>query len=200
MTDLTSNTDRPNADSPGRANGPGKPQSAAAARMRDPHRWAELQVRQAIARGEFDDLPGAGKPIEDLTSDGADDPDWWLKRLIAREQITGVLPAALQLRKDDLTLDDQLDRESHEDGVRRLLEEFNRSVVEARRQLQGGPPVVTPTRDVEREVERWVERREERREAQRAALAAQRRSAAEQSTRAPRAGRRRLRRRRSRDS
>ena len=38
-----------------------------------------------------------------------------------------------------------------------------RRVVDARRQLTGGPPVVTPTRDVEAEVEAWRERREDRR-------------------------------------
>ena len=63
-----------------------------------------------------------------------------------------MLPAALQLRKDDAELDAQLDREAAEKQVREQLEDFNRRVVEARRQLQGGPPVVTPTRDVEAEV------------------------------------------------
>ena len=26
-------------------------------------KWVDLQIQQAMARGEFDDLPGAGKPI-----------------------------------------------------------------------------------------------------------------------------------------
>jgi len=58
--------------------------------------------------------------------------------------------------------------------VRRELEGFNKRVVETRRQLQGGPPVVTPTRDVDAEVAAWRERRTARIEAQRAALAASR--------------------------
>jgi hypothetical protein len=70
-----------------------------------------------------------------------------------------VLPAALQLRKDDATLDAELDRETAEPVVRKLVEEFNRRIIEARRQLQGGPPVVTKTRDVDVEVQRWRERR-----------------------------------------
>ncbi|RYP81111.1 DUF1992 domain-containing protein [Nocardioides guangzhouensis] len=110
-----------------------------------------------MARGDFDDLPGAGKPIEGLGSDP--DPDWWLKKLVEREQITGVLPEALQLRKDDLELDALLDRQPNEEHVRRELEDFNRRVVNARRQLLGGPPVITPTRDVEGEVAAWRERR-----------------------------------------
>lgn len=36
--------------------------------------FADELVRQAMARGEFDDLPLAGKPIPGLT--GRHDPDW----------------------------------------------------------------------------------------------------------------------------
>jgi hypothetical protein len=141
----------------GRRTDPRTGRDAAANRIRHQAQWVDQQVRQAMARGEFDDLPGAGKPIEGLGTDH--DPDWWLKKLVEREQITGVLPEALQLRKDDLQLDALLDRQPNEEHVRRELTAFNRRVVEARRQLLGGPPVVTPTRDVEREVAAWRERR-----------------------------------------
>jgi hypothetical protein len=133
---------------------------AAENRMRHQAHWVDLQIRRAMERGEFDDLPGQSKPLGDLGS--PDDRDWWLKKLIEREQITGVLPAALQLRKDDAELDHLLDRETVEKVVRQTVEDFNRRVIEARRQLQGGPPVVTPTRDVDAEVERWHERRRQR--------------------------------------
>ena len=119
----------------------------AAARIHQQQTWVDQQVRQAMARGDFDDLPGAGKPIPDLGT--RHDPDWWVKQLIERERITGVLPAALQLRKDDAELDGRLDRLMSEREVREELDDFNQRVVTARRQLQGGPPVITPTRDVE---------------------------------------------------
>ena len=135
-------------------------QAAAAARMRDQHSWVDQQVRQAMARGEFDDLPGTGKPIENLGTQH--DPDWWVKQLVEREKITGVLPPALQLRKDDLELDDRLDRLTSDREVRRELEDFNSRIVRARRQLEGGPPVITPTRDVEEQVRLWRERRQAR--------------------------------------
>ena len=133
---------------------------AAAERIRNQTRWVDLQIQRAMERGEFDDLPGAGKPL-DLPA--KHDPDWWVKRLIEREQITGVAPAAISLRKEDAELDGLLDREATADGVRRVVGDFNARIVEARRQLTGGPPVVTPTRDVEAEVTRWQERREARR-------------------------------------
>ncbi len=137
-------------------------QGAAAHRIHHQARWVDLQIQQAMERGEFDDLPGAGKPLGDLGS--PHDRDWWLKRLIEREQITGVLPAALQLRKEDAELDALLDRETSEKTVRAMLEDFNRRIVEARRQLQGGPPVVTNLRDVEAEVGHWRARLDARRQ------------------------------------
>jgi hypothetical protein len=138
--------------------------AAARARIEQQATWVDLQVRRAMERGDFDDLPGAGKPIDDLGA--THDPDWWVKRLIEREHVTGVLPAALQLRKEDAELDAALDRLTSERDVRQELDEFNRRVVEARRQLQGGPPVITPTRDVDAEVERWRARRRARRTGQ----------------------------------
>ncbi len=121
--------------------------------------WVEIQVQQAIRNGEFDNLPGAGKPIPGI--DAPHDPDWWLKRLIERERIT-VLPPALALRKEDAELDTTLDRESRPVEVRRILEDFNARIVDARRQLQGGPPVITPLRDVDEQLEAWKRRRAER--------------------------------------
>ncbi|MBS2936218.1 DUF1992 domain-containing protein [Nocardioides sp. J2M5] len=143
--------------------------SAAAARIQHQATWVDQQVRLAMERGEFDDLPGQGKPIEDLGVEH--DPDWWLKKLVERENIA-LLPPAIALRKEDAELEARLDAITVEREVRRELEDFNRRVVETRRQLQGGPPVVTPTRDVDAEVAAWVERRTARIEAQRAAARA----------------------------
>lgn len=123
--------------------------------------WVDQQIRAAMARGDFDDLPYSGKPLPDDLM--RRDPDWWLKRLVEREQISGVLPPALQLRKDDAILDDTLDRLGSERQVREELESFNRRVIEARRQLLGGPPVITPLRDVDAEVVAWRTRATRRR-------------------------------------
>jgi len=131
--------------------------SAAAARIQHQAQWVDLQIQQAMERGDFDDLPGYGKPIEGLGGDY--DPDWWLKKLIEREHITGVLPPALQLRKDDAELDGVLDRLTAEAEARRELEDFNERVLKARYQPLGGPPLVTQPRDVEAELQAWRVRR-----------------------------------------
>src|SRR6478752_830884 len=96
---------------------------------------AEYLVRDAMAQGKFDNLKYAGKPIPGL---GA---------------------AAILLRAEDAELDAKLDAQYTEQQVRDVVADFNRRVVDARRQLQGGPPVITKTRDVDGEVERWRSRR-----------------------------------------
>ncbi|MBT2515356.1 DUF1992 domain-containing protein [Arthrobacter sp. ISL-30] len=118
---------------------------------------ADYLIRDAMARGEFENLKYAGKPIPGLGE--GHDPDWWVKGLIQRENLTGLGPKAILLRTEDAELDDRLDTHYSEKQVREILEDFNARVIDARRQLQGGPPVVTKTRDVELEVRRWQERR-----------------------------------------
>src|SRR5215213_2845609 len=156
---------------------------AAAQRMQRQQEWVDQQLRIAMERGEFDNLPGAGKPIKDLGAQH--DPDWWIKRLIEREKISGVLPPALQLRKDDAELDARLDRHTAESEVRRELEEFNARVMKARYTPVDGPPLITMPRDVDAEVGRWRARIQQRREA------AQRRPAARPEAPAPKPARKR---------
>lgn len=59
--------------------------------------WIDRQVREAIERGEFDNLPGAGKPIPNLDDN---DENWWIKAKLEREGIKAPLPTALALRRE----------------------------------------------------------------------------------------------------
>ena len=119
--------------------------------------YVETALQQAIRRGEFDNLPGAGKPLQGLTD--RHDPDWWIRQKIERERLTGLGPPALTLRTEHAALDAKLDRLHREEDVREVVADFNKRVIEARRQLLGGPPVVTPTRDPDAEVAAWRQRR-----------------------------------------
>ena len=138
--------------------------SAPAERIRQQETWVDLQLRQAMARGDFDDLPGFGKPLE-LKAEH--DPEWWVKGLIEREQVK-VVPPSLQLRQDDAELDARLDRLGVEEQVRREVADFNARVRWALYRPPEGPPVITRQRDVDAEVERWRARRQARIAAQRA--------------------------------
>ncbi|WP_166979780.1 DUF1992 domain-containing protein [Paramicrobacterium fandaimingii] len=125
-------------------------------------RWSavETAIELARRRGEFDNLPGAGKPLEGI--DKPRDPDWWIKQKIESEGLTGFAPPVFQLRKEHERLEATLDELPSESRVREYLADFNKRVREARRQLHGGPPVVTPTRDIDAEVVAWTARRTER--------------------------------------
>lgn len=140
--------------------------AAARARIEQQQTWVDVQIRRAMERGDFDNLPGAGKPIEGLGADH--DPDWWVKQLVERERIT-VLPPALQLRKDDAELDGVLDKLASEEEVRKRVEDFNARVIRARYTPLDGPPLITMPRDVEATLAAWRERRAARRRATAAA-------------------------------
>lgn len=131
-------------------------QAAARARIAQQQTWVDLQVRRAIERGDFDDQPGAGRPIEGLGAEH--DPDWWLKGLIERERVV-VLPLSVELRKEDAGLDDHLDTLPTEGQVREHLADFNSRVIAARYRLPEGPPLITMPREVEAEVGAWHARR-----------------------------------------
>jgi hypothetical protein len=46
---------------------------------------AERRIREAAERGEFDDLPGAGRPLPGLA--GPYDPDWWVQEWLRRTSL-----------------------------------------------------------------------------------------------------------------
>jgi hypothetical protein len=137
--------------------------NAGQASMDQRAQYVEVVIQQAIRRGDFDNLPGSGKPLANLGQ--AYDPDWWIRQKIERERITGLGPPALTLRAENAALDARLAAAPSERAVREILQDFNGRVIEARRQLLGGPPVVTPTRDIDQEVVRWLQLRAARLEA-----------------------------------
>lgn len=129
--------------------------TGAANRIQHQASWVDQQIRVAMAKGDFDDLPGAGKPLK---LGATHDPDWWLKQLVEREQIT-VLPMSTQLRREDAELDARLDTIATEGAVRAVITDFNTRVVAARYRAPEGPPLVTMPRDVDADVAAWHERR-----------------------------------------
>lgn len=117
--------------------------------------WIDKQIGEARERGDFDNLPGAGKPIPDLETR---DELWWVKDKLRRENIS-YLPPTLVLRKEVEDAHKQALAADTEAEVRRLLGETNDKIVDATRKPLSGPPLNLTPIDVERFVERWREQR-----------------------------------------
>jgi Domain of unknown function (DUF1992) len=118
--------------------------------------WVERQIREATERGEFDNLPGAGKPIADL--DKPHDELWWVKQKLRREQLS-YLPPTIALRKEAEEALLEASRAGSEDQVRRIVADINRKIVEGNRKAASGPPLNLMPFDVERVVRDWRGRR-----------------------------------------
>ena len=114
----------------------------------------DRQIREARERGAFDDLPGTGKP---LTLKHLNDPDWWVKGLIEREQLdlTGALPAAVALRKEVERLPRTLSDVRTEAQVRAIVDDLNRRIKEDRLRPTSGPQILVRTVDVDEVVAAW---------------------------------------------
>ena len=117
----------------------------------------EKAIREAQERGEFDNLPGAGKPLPDFGD--RDDLMWWVRRYAEREglDLSPALPAPLQLRKEAASFPQSLVELRTEDSVREVLEDFNRRVRHERLRPPepGMPQLLAPTVDVEDLVRQW---------------------------------------------
>ena len=109
-------------------------------------------IREAQERGEFDNLPGAGKPIPDL--DKPHDELWWVKKLLEREELS-LAPSTLQLRKRVEETVERIRRAASEADVRRLVAELNAEIAKANARAATGPPTDIAPLDPEETVRRW---------------------------------------------
>ncbi|WP_019545551.1 DUF1992 domain-containing protein [Streptomyces sulphureus] len=118
--------------------------------------WADRQIREAEQRGEFDDLPGKGKPLRSL--DQPYDEYWWLREKAERESLS-YLPPALVLRKEAEQVREQAVTARSEAEVRASVREVNEKIRAAIRNPPEGPPLNVAPLDEERLVAVWRERR-----------------------------------------
>ena len=115
--------------------------------------WVERHVREAIERGEFDNLPGAGRPLPGIN--GREDENWWVKSLLEREQLPMPLPTSLALRREVADLPQTLADVPDERTVRDIIEDLNRRIRDSHRRRVDGPPIVVKPVDVEQTVTDW---------------------------------------------
>ena len=52
---------------------------------------SDAKIEQAIKEGEFDNLPGFGKPVE--FDEMSCDSNWWIRRKVEREELKQLIAA-----------------------------------------------------------------------------------------------------------
>jgi hypothetical protein len=108
--------------------------------------WIDRQIREATERGEFDDLPGAGRPIPDL--DKPFDELWWVKDKLRREGLTYMSPSVALRKQAHDAYEAALDAGS-EVQARRILQGVNQKIRSANRTGIAGPDLMLVPHDVE---------------------------------------------------
>ncbi|WP_067479466.1 DnaJ family domain-containing protein [Nocardia amamiensis] len=116
--------------------------------------WIEKQIHEAAERGEFDNLPGTGKPIPGTGA--VHDEDWWLRGYLRRQGVGGdaLLPPSLLLRRDIEHLPEMVRDFTAERQVRAAVSELNKRIVEWLR-LPEGPFVPIAPVNADEIVAQW---------------------------------------------
>lgn len=116
--------------------------------------WVDKQIREAEARGDFANLPGAGKPLPSLNAPY--DEMWWVKGKMRAEGLA-FLPPTLALRKAAEDAVAEALQARSERKVRRIITEINVRIEAAIRRPPEGPPLNLKPFDVEQIVTKWRE-------------------------------------------
>jgi len=114
--------------------------------------WVERKIRESMERGEFDNLPGTGKPIPDLARPY--DELWWLRKKL-REERFSIEPLTITLRRELDETRAGIAAATSEAEVRRLVAGVNERIVYVNSHTTSGPPSDLVPLDVERVVADW---------------------------------------------
>ncbi|MYT22789.1 DUF1992 domain-containing protein [Streptomyces sp. SID7760] len=118
--------------------------------------WVDRQIREAAERGEFERLPGYGKPLASI--DAPYDELWWIKGKMHREGFAA-LPPALALRKEAEDALEAVRAAPSERQARAILTEINEKIRAALRRPPPGPPLRLTEFDVDAVLGTWREGR-----------------------------------------
>ena len=114
--------------------------------------FAERKIREVQDEGQFESLPGFGRPISDIDQPLSD--DWWLKQKLKKEMLS-VLPPILEARLDIEKTLASLCEISSEALVRRKLEQLNERIRKAIYSPHEGPSGGVFPIDVEATIAEW---------------------------------------------
>jgi Domain of unknown function (DUF1992) len=120
--------------------------------------WVERQIVDAQRDGQFDELPGSGKPLADV-GESADGMTWVAAKLRRENMdLAALLPPALALAKEVENLSSTLAALRSEAAVRAAVEDLNARIRYAHRVPHDGPPVRVMPLDIDEHVLRWRDR------------------------------------------
>ena len=120
--------------------------------------WIDQQIRDGMERGEFENLPGKGRP---LPAAEFHDEDWWLKAKLRRERLN-YLPPTLRVRKELEEAREAIAATDREAVVRAIVADINERIRDINRRGAEGPPSTLMPLDVEDVVRKWREARQAR--------------------------------------
>jgi hypothetical protein len=114
--------------------------------------WIDVQIREAEERGLFEDLQGAGKPLSSLRE--ADDPMWWAKQFLRREEVS-YLPPAIEVRVRAQKLREVLASFPSERALREAIDALNADIRRVNRTASDGPPTMQAPLDPDDLAAQW---------------------------------------------
>jgi hypothetical protein len=142
--------------------------------------WIDQQIADAEDRGVFDNLPGAGQPLNIKPTGDGDFGQAWMHDYARREGVSPAefLPTPLKLRREIEQLAETVGEMRSEAEVRETFGDLNRRIVEWRR-IPVGPPIHVRLVNTDEMVARWRAARA----AERAEPAAEAQAAPQQTAR-----------------
>jgi hypothetical protein len=114
--------------------------------------WIDVQIREAKERGLFDELSGSGKPQTNLRD--ANDPMWWAKQFLRREEVS-YLPPAIEVRVRAQKLREVLTSFPSERALREAVGALNDDIRRVNRTASEGPMTTQAPLDADALVADW---------------------------------------------
>ncbi len=114
--------------------------------------WIERKIRESMDAGEFDNLPGSGEPIPELSRPY--DELWWLRKKLREEQLS-IDPPTLVLRREYHDTMAKIASARTEGEVRRLVAAINERIIYVNSHTTFGPPSDLVPLTVDRVLATW---------------------------------------------
>ena len=116
------------------------------------HSYQDLLFQKAEENGVFDNLPGAGKPIQGLEEPYEE--DWWLKNWMKRENLS-ILPQILEFK---LKLESEIEKIialPDETETRRRIDALNKAIRTLNATMLSGPASDVSMIDTDEIMSQW---------------------------------------------